>query len=147
MQNISGFGLTVSILASNTFPVGLLLNVWPDDQDALSFPDAEIADGAVGVNGDLIVWSKGAAIRCALSTIPDSAPDLQLALLLAANRVGKNKVGAKDIMQMAVVQGNNNLGTFTNGIILSGPPFNGVASSGRMKTKTYNFMFEAYYAV
>lgn len=147
MFNISGYGLIVSLLASNTFPVGLVLTQWPDDQDALSFPDIDIADGGVGVNGDLIVWSKGAPIRATLSAIPDSPTDLQLALLLSANRVGKSKVGAKDTIQMVAKQGNNNIGTFTNGIILSGPPFNGVASSGRMKTKTYNFMFENYYAI
>lgn len=147
MFNISGYGLTVSLIASNTFPVGLLLTQWPDDQDALSFPDIEIADGGVGVNGDLIVWSKGAPIRAVISAIPDSPTDLQLALLLSANRVGKNKIGAKDTIQMAVVQGNNNIGTFTQGIIISGSPFNSITSASRMKTKTYNFMFENYYAV
>lgn len=147
MYNISGFGLKVTLIASNTLPVGVLLTQFPDDQDALSFPDAEIGDGAVGVNGDLIVWSKGSAIRCAISAIPDSPTDLQLATLLLVNRVGKNKISARDIFQMAVVQGNNNIGTFTNGIIVSGPPFNGVSSNGRMKTKTYNFMFENYYAI
>lgn len=147
MFNISGFGLTVSIIASNTFPVGLVLTNWPDDQDAISFPDIEIGDAQVGVNGDLITWSKGAPIKCTLSTIPDSPTDLQLAVLLLANRVGVNKVGARDIIQMAVVQGNNNFGTFTNGIIVSGPPFNGVQSSGRMKTKQYNLVFESPYAI
>lgn len=147
MFNISGYGLTITMLASNTFPVGVLLTNWPDDQDPLSFPEVDIADGEVGVNGDLIVWSKGAKIPCTISCIPDSPTDLQLAVLFQANRVGKNKIGARDIIQMGVIQGNNNFGTFTNGIIVSGPPFNGVQSSGRMKTKSYGFIFESPYAI
>src|SRR5579863_2002386 len=133
MFNISGFGLTVSLIASNTFPVGLILTQWPDDQDAISFPDMEIGDGQMGVNGDLITWSKAAIVKCTLSAIPDSPTDLQLAVLLLANRVGVNKIGARDIIQMAVVQGNKNFGAFTNGSIIAGPPFNGVQNTGRMK--------------
>jgi len=147
MFNISGFGLTVSLIASNTFPVGLLLTQWPDDQDAISFPDIEIGDAQMGVNGDLIVWSKAAPVKVTLSAIPDSPTDLQLAVLLMANRVGVNKIGARDILQMVVLQGNNNLGTFTNGIIVSGPSFTGVQSTGRMKTKQYGFIFESPYAI
>ena len=147
MFNISGFGLTVSLIASNTFPVGLLLTQWPDDQDAISFSDIEIGDAQMGVDGDMVFWSKAVPIKCTISAIPDSPTDLQLAVLLSANRVGVNKIGARDIIQMAIVQGNNNFGTFTNGGIISGPPFNGVQSSGRMFTKRYTFVFETPYAI
>ena len=147
MFNISGFGLTISMIASNTFPVGVLLTNWPDDQDALTFPDVDIGDGEMGTNGDLIVWSKAAKIPCTISCIPDSPTDLQLAVLFQANRVGRNKTGAHDTIQMAVIQGNNNFGGFANGIIVSGPPFNGVQSTSRMKTKTYGFIFENAYAI
>jgi hypothetical protein len=147
MYNISGFGLKITLIASNTFPVGLLITNFPDDTDALSFPDIVIADGAVGTNGDLITWSKGNSIAAVISVIPDSPSDLQLAALLLANRTGANKISARDTFQMAVIQGNNNIGTFLNGVIISGQPFNGVASTGRMKSKSYNFIFENYAAV
>lgn len=147
MFNISGFGLTVSLIASNTFPVGLLLTQWPDDQDAISFPDIEIADMQMGVNGDAVSWSKAVPIKLTLAAIPDSPTDLQLAVLLQANRVGVNKIGARDIIQCVVIQGNSNIGTFTNGIITGGPSFNGVQSTGRMKTKIYTFSFESVYAI
>jgi hypothetical protein len=142
MFNISGFGLTISLIASNTFPVGVILTNFPDDTDAVDFPTIEIADGEVGVNGDLVVWSKGAKIPCTISAIPDSPTDIQLALLLAANRIGRGKISARDTFQMALVQGNDNLFTLTGGIIVSGMPSNSVANSGRMKSKPYNFIFE-----
>ncbi len=147
MYNISGYGLTVSLIASNTFPVGLLLNEWPDDQEAIAFPDIEIGDGQMGVNGQLITWSKAAPIKMTLSAIPDSPQDLQLAVLLLANRVGVNKIGARDVIQCVVVQGNLNVGSFVNGVIVSGPTFNGVQNTGRMTTKKYNFLFESPYAI
>ena|ERR1700728_4529295 len=147
MFNISGFGLQVSLIASNTFPIGLILNNFPDDQDAISYTDLDIADFGIGVNADLITWTKGAAVKVAMSAIPDSPTDIQLALLLQANRIAPNKISARDIIQMVTVQGNGNIATFTNGIIMSGPPFNTVQSSGRMKGKTYNLVFESYYAV
>lgn len=146
MYNISGFGLTVSLIASNTFPLGLILTEWPDDQDAIDFPAVQIADATMGVNGDLIFWTKGAPVKMTLGAIPDSITDIQLALLLAANRVGKGKISARDTFQAGVVQGNGNLGIFTNGVLTEGMPFNGVSSAGRMKTKQYLFTFENYFA-
>ncbi len=38
MQNISGYGILVNILASKTFPVGLLINQFADDSDPLDVP-------------------------------------------------------------------------------------------------------------
>jgi hypothetical protein len=67
--------------------------------------------------------------------------------LLLANRTGANKISARDVFQMAVIQGNNNIGTFLEGVIISGQPFNSVSNAGRMKTKSYNFMFENYAAI
>ena len=145
--NISGYGLTISMIASNTFPVGILLRNFPDDQDAVSFTDMDIADYAVGVNADLITWSKGAAVKVSIGAIADSATDLQLALLLSANRVGPNKLSARDVFQCGIIQGNNNTGGFSNGLIISGPPFNTIQSTGKMKSKIYTFVFESYYAI
>ena len=147
MFNISGFGLKVSMIASNTFPVGILLTNFSDDQNAIELPDIDIADTAGSVNGELVTWSKFAAVKLIMSVIPDSPTDLQLAVLLSANRVSKNKVAARDIFQCGVVQGNNNFGTFVNGVITSGPPFNTIQSSGRMSSKKYTFTFEQYYAI
>lgn len=142
MQNISGFGLNVSIIASNTFPVGLLLNQFSDDSDAMDIENLQISDKSMGLNGDLITWSKANPIIVSLSVIPGSFTDINLGILLEANRVGQGKIGARDIINMTAVYPNEIPIIFTNGVITDGIPGIPIASSGRFKTRTYKFSFE-----
>lgn len=142
MQNISFFGTIVSIFASNTFPVGLIITDWADDADPIDVPSLQIADSAMGNNGDLIGWGKANQIKINLSVIPQSFSDLNLAILLEANRVGRGKLGARDIITMAGLLPNGSPFVLTPGIITDGMPLNSGASSGRLKTKTYSFSFE-----
>jgi hypothetical protein len=142
MQNISGFGLTINLVASKTFPVGLILTEFADDADPFDLPSLQIADDAMGLNGDLIAWSKPNPIKVSISAIPQSFTDLNLAVLFEANRVGRGKQGARDIITMTGIYPNGSIILLTNGIITDGLPGNAVASAGRMKSKTYQFAFE-----
>lgn len=142
MQNISGYGLIVNVLASVTYPVGLLLSEFADDSDPFDFPSLQIADKAMGLNGDLIVWSKPNPIIVTLNVIPQSFSDLNLATLFEANRVGKGKTGARDIITMTAIYPNGVPIILTNGVITDGMPGSSVASSARLKTKNYSFAFE-----
>ncbi len=143
MENISGFGFLVNIIASNTFPVGLLINEFADDSDPFDIPSIQIADKAMGLNGDLIVWSKANPIIITLNVIPGSFSDLNLSILGQANRVGKGKTGARDIITMTGIYPSNVPITLTNGVITDIMPGNAVASSGRLKSKAYSFAFES----
>jgi hypothetical protein len=142
MVNISGYGLIVNILASNTFPVGLLLTEFADDADPFDIASLQIADKAMGLNGDLIVWSKANPIIVTLNVIPQSFTDLNLAVLLEANRVGKGKTGARDIITMTAIYPNGTPIILTNGAITDGIPGSAVSSAGRLKSKNYAFSFE-----
>lgn len=142
MQNISGFGLSVNIVASQTFPVALLLTEFADDSDPFDLPSLQIADKAMGLNGDLIVWSKPNPIIVTMNVIPQSFTDLNLAILLEANRVGRGKIGARDIITMTAFYPNGSPIILTNGAITDGIPGSPVASSGRLKSKSYQFAFE-----
>lgn len=142
MQNISGFGLADTIVASKTFPVGLYLTEYADDTDPLDIPSIQIADKAMGLNGDLVIWSKPQPINLVLSVVPGSFTDINLAILLEANRVGRGKIGARDVIQMTVSYPAGNFITLTNGAITDGPPASSVSSAGRLKSKSYSFTFE-----
>jgi len=142
MENISGFGMVSNILASNTFPVGLDLTQFADDADPLDIPSLQIADKAMGLNGDLIIFSKANPIIVTMNVIPNSFTDDNLQILFQANRVGKGKTGARDIITMVVTYPSGNFVTFTTGAITDGVPALPVASSGRMKSKAYSFAFE-----
>jgi hypothetical protein len=142
MQNISGFGLSASIIASKTFPVALYLTEFADDSDPFDNPSIQVADKAMGLNGDLIIWSKPNPLNATLSVIPGSFTDINLAILLEANRVGRGKIGARDIITMTVYYPAGNFIIYQNGAITDGPVASSVASSARLKSKTYGFTFE-----
>lgn len=143
MQNISAFGFVATVKASSTFPNGFQVTQFADDADPFDVPSLQIADKGMGINGDLIIWSKANPINITFNVIPGSADDLNLRVLFEANRVGKGKTGAQDVITLNVIypQGGRSY-SFTEGAITDGMPTNGIASSGRQKTKTYIFTFE-----
>jgi hypothetical protein len=142
MSDISVFGLRAQVVASQTFPSGISITQFADDADPLDTPSMQIADKAMGVNGDLIVWSKGAAVIVTLSVIPNSDDDKNLAVLFEANRTGKGKRSAKDVVEITAIYADGATTSFTNGAITDGMPSNSGTSAGRLKTKSYSFAFE-----
>lgn len=142
MQNVSGYGTTISIFASKTFPIGLIINQFADDADPIDVPSLQIADSAMGINGDLIVWSKANPLKLTLDVIAGSFSDLNLAILLEANRVGRGKIGARDVITMNILYPAGNFVVLSNGAITDGLPFSKVQSSGRFAAKSYSFTFE-----
>lgn len=143
MENISGNGLQVTLIAIPTYPISLLLTQFADDADGIDFPSMQIADKAMGLNGDLITWSKPQPIIMTLNIIAGSDNDKELAILFQANRAGKGKLSARDVINMIVVyEGASVPLVLTNGVITDGIPATSVASSARFKTKAYSFAFE-----
>jgi hypothetical protein len=140
--DVSGYGTQINIIADVTFPLGFVLTEFSDDVDAIDIPSLQIADSAMGLNGDLIKWSKANPIKPTVSVIPNGIDDINLSILLEANRVGKGKLGAQDNITMSIVYPDGRIITLTNGIITDGLPVSSVATAGRIKTKTYAFAFE-----
>ena len=96
----------------------------------------------MGVNGDLITWAKATPISLSLSVVPNSEDDRNLAVLFEANRVGKGKQGARDVVNVTAVYPDGRTVSFTQGVITDGMPANSPSSAGRLKSKTYMFAFE-----
>lgn len=142
MSDISGFGLVINIKASKTFPAGFLVTQLADDADPFDSPSIQIADKAMGVNGDLLTWSKPSPIGITLAVVPGSEDDRNLSILLEANRVGKGKTSARDVITMVAVYPDERTVTLTPGAITDGPPLDSLASAGRLKSKVYMFTFE-----
>jgi len=142
MINISGFGLLAIVTASASFPTGFSVADFADDADPLDSPDLVAADTAFGLNGDMLVWTRPAGIEIVLNVIPTSDSDSNLAVLLDANRVGKNKSSARDQVGMVITYPNGMIANLSKGVIISGAILPNVASAGRMKTRLYRFRFE-----
>lgn len=142
MQDISVFGIRVQVVASQTFPAGINITQFADDADPFDAPSMQIRDKAMGVNGDLISWSKANPIGVTLNVVPNSEDDKNLGVLFEANRVGKGKQGARDVISITAVYPDGKTASFTQGVITDGQPANSAQSSGRMKSKAYTFAFE-----
>lgn len=142
MQDISAFGLRVQLVASQTFPSGLSLTQFADDADPFDSPSIQIRDKAMGINGDLISWSKANAVPLTINVVPGGEDDRNLSVLFEANRTGKGKLGARDVIAITAVYPDGRTASFTQGVITDGQPANSAASSGRLKTKAYTFAFE-----
>jgi hypothetical protein len=142
MQDTSAFGIVINVTASNTFPSGFTLSAFADDADPFDIPELKIKDKAMGLNGDLIVWSKAMPIDIKIAVIEGSQDDINLGVLLEANRVGRGKSSAQDVVSISAVYPSGNTLTLSPGTITDGMTGSSVSSSGRLKTKTYGFTFE-----
>lgn len=143
MNNVSGFSTVVNIIADVTFPVGFPVTQFADDADPLDFASVRIGDTAMGVNGDLISWSRAATLPMVLNVIPGSPDDVNLQILADANRVGQGKNSSNDVITATVVYPDGSVKILNNGKITDGQFGKSVASSGRLKTKSYAFSFES----
>ena len=143
MQDITGSGTRINIVASNTFPAGFTVTQLADDTDPLDFASVTIADKAMGLNGDLITWAKAVPLPAVVAVIAGSNDDLNLQILADANRVAYNKVSAHDQITMTVVYPDGSVVTLTGGVITDAQFGKSIAGSQRLKTKTYSFAFQA----
>ena len=143
-QDISGFGGSITLVASNTFPVGIIITQFADDADAFDLPALRIGESAMGLNGDLVKWSKAIALTLTINVIPNSPDDQNLAILANANRVAQGKLSARDIITATIAYPDGTIKTFTQGLITDSEFGLSVTSAGRMKSKPYSFTFQNF---
>ena len=142
MQNVSGFGSRIVLRASVTFPAGITITQFADDADPFDIPEVQIADTAMGLNGDMVVWTSPNPIATTLNIIPGTDDDRNLAALYEANRPARGKRPALDVITLTQVLPDNTSVTLAQGVITNGRPGQSAASSGRLKSKPYAFAFE-----
>lgn len=142
MINISGYGSSVRLVASRTFPQGVTLADFADDADAIDAPDLQISEAQMGLNGDLVVWNRANPLEVALNVIPTSQSDVNLDVLAQANRVGKNKTSAQDVITLVISYASGMRITMNKGTLVVGSVVPGIQSQGRIKTRQYRFRFE-----
>jgi len=139
---ISAFNMSLTLIASVTYPQGVIITQFADDTDPLDVPAITIGGAEMGLNGDLVTYATPAPIVVNLSLIPNSDDDVALRILLENNRVGAGKFGTFDIISLTRVMPDGRVSTLSQGKIISGPPLTAVASSGRQKSTVYGFAFE-----
>lgn len=142
MQDISGFGFQIRLIASKTFPAGFPLTAFADDADPFDLPTLQINDAAMGLNGDMVTWTFHTPVPCIVNLIPKSDDDKNMAVLFEANRAARGKRPARDIITLVGVYPDGSTVTLSSGVCFSSIPSNSIASAGRFKSKPYEFRFE-----
>lgn len=142
MQDVSATGVKITVITLPTYPQGFEVSEFADNADPLDFPPTQIADYGMGVNGDLVTWTKPVPLEITLNVIPNTDADKNLGILYDMNRAAKGKISAQDLVTLVASYPDGTRKIFSNGKLISGVPANGVSSDGRIKTKEYKFVFE-----
>lgn len=142
--DISGTGFTLTIKFSNTFPQGVQITAFADDADPWDAPSLDIATPSMNVNGDLVTYSTPQALLRTINLLPGSEDDTNLSIAYEANRVGRGKRSARDIVTIVANWPDGSTETLSNGKMTTGMSGKSLASAGRMKSRSYGFAFQDY---
>lgn len=142
MTDISGYGLRVTLRASVTFPAGLTISQFADDADPIDNPAADLAEGAMGLNGDLVTWASPQPLTLTLNVLPGMDDDRNLSVLAQRNVVGRGQRPARDTITAVILYPDGRQVTLARGALTNATLAPGVSSAGRVKTRAYTFMFE-----
>jgi hypothetical protein len=143
MGDISAFGSSIRLVASNTFPQGIQIDQFSDEADPFDFASMDIAAFEMDINGNPITWSIANGIPFTLNILPGSETATDMNTLFDANRSSFNKRSAFDEITITVIYPSGDKKVLSKGVLLNGTPGTGVTSEGKKKPKTYGFMFGA----
>ena len=144
MQNISGFGTKVTVVALQSFPYGFTIKEFADDEDPITFEEVEPVGYEILLDGSLFAFDKGAAVLVSVAVIPGSEDDINLKMLLQSRKGSSSFIPLPDITSMVIQYPQNGLVALSNGSILSGPLGDSIVSSGRLKGNIYKFVFGSF---
>lgn len=142
MEEISGFGLSVTIFASKTFPTGFTVSQFADDSDPFDNPNIDILSEAMNVNGELVTWLTPQPLTVNLNMIPNTEDTKNLDILFDANRAAYKKSVVRDKITIVANYPDGSKKVLSNGRPKNYSPASSVASAGRFKSRSYSFVFE-----
>lgn len=142
MTDISASGVSILVASTVLFPAGFVVTQFADDADPFDIPEIEIATEAMNVNGEIVTWTTPKPINIMMNIIPGSDDDRNLALLFAANRAGYGKSIIPETVTITASYPDGEVLALTDGRMKSGKPGKSIASSGRMKSNPYGFVFQ-----
>lgn len=141
MEQVGGFGTTVSILAMKTFPTGFTLKKFADDVAPIEFGETQIADHEFLVDGGLFPFETSSAVSVKIGVIPGTEDDENLSILFNANKSIFRVGGLPDLMVMTINYPNQAPIILNSGYMRTGRAGTTIAETGRGKGKIYEFVF------
>lgn len=144
MENISGFGTKVTIVAIQSFPQGFSLSKFADDKDPVAIDDIEPIGYQMLYDGGLFAFDKAVPVTVSVSVIPNTDDDINLKILLQTKKGGFRYLPIEDLVSMIISYPNGGTAILTNGTIISGPPADSITQAGRRQSNTYKFAFATF---
>lgn len=144
MERIDGYGLGVTILAVQSFPMGFSVSKFADDVLPLEIEETEAVGFDMLYDGSLFAFDKAAPVKVAIAVIPGSTDDINLKILLAARKASSSIIKLPDVTSMVITYGDGGRVLLSNGTILRGPLGDTVTTGGRKKGNQYTFVFGSY---
>ena len=144
MTDLSTTGMALRVLASNTFPQGFTVTEFASDSDPWDAPNLDIATVEMDLNGNLNSFSTPVPLTRTIGMTPGSEDEANMRALYEANRVGKDKRSARDVITIVATWPDGSTETLGNGKMTSGPSGKSTTQAARMKSVTYGFAFESY---
>src|SRR5262249_39565405 len=129
-QDISGFGAVLTLVASFTFPAGIVITQFADDADPADLPSIQIGDKAMGLNGDLLTWRRGTPLPSNPAGGPGSDDDATPGILARANRAARGRRPANDVTTATIVYPDGSVITLSQGTITDAPFGRSISSAG-----------------
>lgn len=140
--DVSAMGVSATITAIPSYPVGHTITQFADDGDSLAVADMTIMQSGMGVNGDLVVWRVPVPTQITMNLIPGTDDCKFMENLFKLNITQKNKSSSKDLITMTINHPNGNITVMTNGYIVAGKPTQDYQANGRARTRSFTLVFE-----
>lgn len=144
MQNVSAFGTSITIVATQSFPIGFTITDFSDDKDPLKIEEIEPTGYDPLIDGSLFFYDKTAPVKVVVSVIPGSADDINLKIMLQARKGSASVIPLPDVTSMVIAYGNNGTVAFSNGSLVSGPLADSIQQAGRYSGNSYTFIFSSF---
>lgn len=141
MEQVGGFGTTVSILAMKTFPAGFVLSKFADDVAPIEFGETQIADHEFLVDGGLFSFETSSAVTVKIGVIAGTEDDENLSILFNANKSIFRVGGIPDLMVMTINYPHQAPIVLNAGYMRTGRAGTTISETGRGKGKIYEFVF------
>lgn len=141
MEQVGGFGTSITILAMKTFPVGFNITKFADDVAPVEFGETQLADHEFLVDGGMFSFDTSSAISVKIGVIPGTEDDENLSILFNASKSIFRVGGLPDLMVMTIMYPNQPPIILNAGYMRAGKAGTTISEAGRGKGKIYEFVF------
>ncbi len=144
MIDVSGFGTSVVILSTASFPVGFSVTQFAHDKKPLIVDTTRPIGSVELYDGSLFFFNKTAPIRIHIAVIAGSDDDMNMKIMLQSRKSAVKIIPLPDVTTMTITYGDGGRVMLANGSIIEGPLADTISQDGQRESNTYTFEFGSF---